>query len=41
MTTIYYFTLKTETSWIKLVVKSFLKTWNANDVIMYVSFIYS
>ena len=39
-TTFYNFTLKTETSWAKKVVKSILETWNANDVIVYVWFIY-
>ena len=41
MTTFYHFTLKTEVSWTKMVIKPVLKTWNANDVIVYVWFIYS
>ena len=41
MTTFYKFTLKVETSWAKKVVKPILETWNANDVIVYVSFICS
>ena len=40
MTTFYNFTLKIETSWAKKVVKSILETWNVNDVIVYVWFIY-
>ena len=36
MTTFCNFTLKIETSWAKKVVKPILKTWNANDVIVYV-----
>ena len=36
----YNFTLQIETSWAKKVVKSFLKSWNINDVIAYVWFIY-
>ena len=38
--TFYNFTLKLETSWTKKVVKSILETWNFNDVIVYVWFIY-
>ena len=41
MTTFYDFALKIETSWTKEVVKSSLKTWNDNDVVLYVWFIYS
>ena len=41
MTTFYNFTYKIQTSWAKKVVKSILKTWDANDVIVYVWFIYS
>ena len=40
MTTFYNFTLKIETSLAKNVVKSILETWNVNDVIVYVWFIY-
>ena len=40
MTTFYNFTPKIETSWAKKVVKSILETWNVNDVIVYVWFIY-
>ena len=41
MTTFYNFTLKIETSWAKKVVKSILESWNVNDVIAYVWFVYS
>ena len=41
MTTFYSFTLKTETSWAKKVVKHILQTWNTNDVSVYVWFIHS
>ena len=41
MTTFYNFNDKIQTSWAKKVVKSILKTWDANDVIVYVWFIYS
>ena len=41
MTTFYNFTLKIETSWTKKVLKPILETWNANDVILYVWFIFS
>ena len=41
MTTFYNFTYKIQTSWAKKVVKSILKTWDANDIIVYVWFIYS
>ena len=40
MTTFYNFTLKIEKSWTKMVIKSILETGNANDVIVYVWFIY-
>ena len=40
MTTFYNFTLKTETSWARKVVKSILETWNTNHVIVHVWFIY-
>ena len=40
MTTFCNFTLKIETSWAEKVVKSVLETWNVNDVIVYVQFIY-
>ena len=36
MTTFYNFNHKIQTSWAKKVVKSILKTWDANDVIVYV-----
>ena len=35
------FVLKIETSWAKKDVKPSLETWNVNDVIVYVSYIYS
>ena len=38
--TFYNFTLKIEISWAKKVVKSILETWNVNDIIVYVWFIY-
>ena len=41
MTTFYNFTLKTETSWAKKVVKHILQTWNTNDVSVYIWFIHS
>ena len=41
MTTFYDFAPKIETSWTKMVVKTSLETWNENDVIVYVWFIYS
>ena len=41
MNTFYNFTLKIETSWTKKVLKPILETWNANDVIVYVWFIFS
>ena len=40
MTTFNNFTLKINTSWAKKIAKSILETWNANDVIVYVWFIY-
>ena len=40
MTTFYNFTFKIETSWAKKVVKPILETWNRNDDIVYVWFIY-
>ena len=40
LTNFYNVTLKTETSWAKKFVKSILKTWNVNDIIIYVWFIY-
>ena len=40
MTTFYNFTLKIETKWTKKIVKSILETWNINDVIVDVWFIY-
>ena len=40
MTTLLNFTFKIETSWAKNVVKSILETWNTNDFIVYVWFIY-
>ena len=41
MTTFYDFALKIETSWAKKDVKSNFETWNANEVIVYVWYIYS
>ena len=41
MTTFYDFALKIETSWAKKDVKPSLETWNLNDVIVYVWYIYS
>ena len=41
MTTLYDFALKIETSWAKKGVKSSLETWNVNDVIVYIWYIYS
>ena len=41
MTTFSNFTLKIETSSAKKVVKSILESWNVNDVIVYVWFVYS
>ena len=40
-TTFYDFALKMETRWVKKDVKPSLKTWNANDVIVHVWYIYS
>ena len=37
----YDFALKIETSWTKKDVKPSLETWNVNDVIVYVWYIYS
>ena len=41
MTTFYDFALKIEASWVKKGVKPSLETWNVNDVIVYVWYIYS
>ena len=41
MNTFYNFTLKIETSWAKKVLKPILETWNTNDIIVYVWFIFS
>ena len=41
MTTFYNFTFNIETSWAKKALKSIMETWNANDIIVYVWFIYS
>ena len=41
VTTFYNFALKIETSWAKRVVKPILESWNAANVIAYVSFIHS
>ena len=41
MTTFYNFTLNIETSWAKKALKPIMETWNANDIIVYVWFIYS
>ena len=40
MTTFYNFTLKIETSWANGSKKPILEIWNANDVIVYIWFIY-
>ena len=40
MTTFYDFALKIETSWAKIDVKPSLETWNVNNVIVYVWYIY-
>ena len=40
MTIFFNFTLTIEASWVKKVVKSILETWNVNDVIVHVWFIY-
>ena len=40
MTTFYNLNLKTETTWAKKIVESMLETWNVNDFIMYVWFIF-
>ena len=41
MTTLYDFGLKIETSWAKKDVKCSSETWNVNDVIVYVWYVYS
>ena len=41
MITFYNFTIKTEASWTKMVVKPIFGNLNANDVIVYVWFIHS
>ena len=41
MTTFYDFALKIEASSVKKDVKPSLETWNFNDVIVYVCYIYS
>ena len=41
MTTFYDFALKIKTSWAKKAVKPTLETWNVNNVIVYVCYIYS
>ena len=41
MTTFSGFTLKIETSWARNVLKPILEMWNANEVIVYIWFIYS
>ena len=40
MNTFYKFLLKIETSCAKKVLKSILEIWNANDVTVYVGFVY-
>ena len=40
MTTLYDFALNIETSWAEKDVKPSVKTWNVNDVIVYVWCIY-
>ena len=40
MTAFYDFALKIESTWAKKDVESSLETWNVNDVIVYVWFIY-
>ena len=40
MTTFYNFPLKIEASWVKTDVKPSLETWNVNDVVVYVWYIY-
>ena len=40
MTTFYNFSLKIETSCAKNVLKPILETWNVNDFIVYVGFVY-
>ena len=41
MTTFYKFPLKIDTSCPEKILKPIMETWNANDVIVYVGFIYS
>ena len=41
MTTFYNFPLKIDTSCAEKALKLIMQTWNANDVIVYVGFIYS
>ena len=41
MTTFYDFAIEMEASWTKKDVKLSLETWNVNDVIVYVWYIYS
>ena len=41
MTTFYKFPLKMDTSCPEKILKPIMETWNANDVIVYVGFIYS
>ena len=41
MTTSYDVALKIETSWAKMDVELSLETWIVNDIILYVSYIYS
>ena len=40
-TTFYNFVLKIETNWVEKVLKSYLETWNANGLIVYVWLIQS
>ena len=40
ITTFYNFSLKIETSCAKNVLKPILETWNVNDFIVYVGFVY-
>ena len=41
MSNFYDFALKSEASWVKKDVKPSLETWNVNDVILHVLYIYS
>ena len=41
VTTFYDFALKIETNWAKMDVKPSLETWNVNDIIVYVWYIWS